>query len=154
MKKIFYLFLLLPLFMSACSSDDDKWEDATVNNLIGRWQLTHAGVKSVNTNIPELTKELSKQTNIDMGTPMVEFKGDGSYINESGDKGSYTLRDNTIYVTVDGYTEAYNNVVIKGNSLQWDLEGKDNFQSEIDLQYPNQNIIIYDFTVNMKFARK
>lgn len=154
MKKTIYLLLLLPLLvLASCSDDDDDWGSVTEQSIVGRWQMSSARVKSVNTNNPEITAAL-KDTALN-GTPMIEFQEGGRYIDEDGRIGTYSLLDgNTIYISVGSLSTVYENVVMGGNTLRMDVDIKDETQKGIDAQYPNSNIIIYDLVMEVTSVRR
>ena len=88
---------------------------------------------------------------------MIEFSGGWEYFNQYGDRGTYNISEyeNTIHVIMDyGYEETFSNCFVKGETFEWDMDMKEDAQTEINNKYPNEHIIIYDLVIRVKAIRK
>lgn len=155
MKKILFLFLMLPLLV-ACGSDDD--DDYTNSDIVGTWVLQSSIAKEVKTNSNEATQAIKDDIAIPNDSEVsYTFAADGKVtINEDDDivSGTYSLSGNKLTMTIYG-EKATVTISLSANTFSSDVDETEYYQDEIKYLLPKEkDVVVSKVITSYTYKRK
>ncbi|MBQ7823002.1 MAG: lipocalin family protein [Bacteroidaceae bacterium] len=117
MKKLLFLFAMLPILVFTACSDDDKDDvKLTTEQVVGKWNVTWA-------------QQGNESLDISSGSIYMSLKSDGTYRTVMFDDyyiGEWKLEGNTVVgTTTDPITERYTFTSLDGNNAEIDYSNSE-----------------------------